>query len=330
MRFGVGFFTAQQPPGYKRSYADIYADMLEHARLMDQAGLDSFWVTEHHFCDDGYLPSPTTICAAVAAATKRLTLGCGVMAPFAHPLRLAEDLIGVDLISGGGRLIAQIGAGYKVEEFQGFSVDRDTRIERLLETVQILRGAFSGQPFHFNGVHYQVPELTVIPGPSTPGGPPLMLAGNSLEAAERSGRLGTLYKVDPSDSWEDAVRFVEAYDAASPAGSEDREIHVQVYGFVSTGDPWAEVVDGMVYMREAYDRWGWAPARPASRDPKDYRLLLGNPDQVAEQVEAYRSQFGDRTHLTLRLSYPGMDPKVVANGIKLWGQVADRFRRNEP
>ncbi len=327
MRFGVGFFTAQQPPGWKRSYADIYADMLDHARLMDEVGLDSFWVTEHHFCDDGYLPSPTTICSAVASSTRRLTLGCGVMAPFAHPLRLAEDLIGVDLISGGGRLIAQIGAGYKAEEFAGFGVERETRIERMLETVEILRGAFSGRPFHFDGRHYHVPELTVVPGPATPGGPPLMLAGNSVEAASRSGRLGTLYKVDPSDSWEDAVRFVQAYDAASPAASAGREIHVQVYGFVSMGDPWAEIVDGFAYMREAYDRWGWAPARPASRDPKDYRLLLGSPDQVTKQVEAYRNQFGDRVHLTLRLSYPGMDPAVVASGIKLWGQVAARFSR---
>ena len=325
MRFGVGFFTAQQPPGSKRSYADIYADVLGHARLIDQVGLDSFWVTEHHFCEDGYLPSPTTICAAVASVTKRLTLGCGVMAPFTHPLRLAEDLIGLDLISGGGRLIAQVGAGYKAEEFTGFGVERESRVERLLETVEILRGAFSGRPFRFEGRHYQIPELEVVPGPATPGGPPLLLAGNSVEAASRSGRLGTLYKVDASDTWEEALRFVEAYDSANTAGSAEQEIHVQCYGFVSGGDAWAEVVDGFVYMREAYDRWGWAPARPASRDPKAYRLLLGSPDEVTEQVEGYRSRFGDRLHITLRLSYPGMDPEVVANGIRLWGQVARHF-----
>jgi len=325
MRFGVGFFTAQQPPGSGRSFTDLYADMLDHARLMDEVGLDSFWVTEHHFCDDGYMPSPTTVCAAVASTTRHLTLGCGVMAPFAHPLRLAEDLIGVDLISGGGRLIAQIGAGYKVEEFSGFDVDRETRLERVLETVEILRGAFSGKPFRFQGKHYHVPELTVVPGPATPGGPPLLVAGNSVEAATRSARLGTLYKVDASDSWDDAVRFVEAYEAAAPSPSSEREIHVQAYGFVSSGDPWAAIADGFVYMREAYDRWGWAPTGPASRDPKDYRLLLGTPDEVTRQVEAYRARFGDRLHLTLRLSYPGMDPDVVATGIRLWGQVAARF-----
>jgi len=330
MRFGVGFFTAQQPPGSKRSYTDIYADMLDHARLIDEVGLDSFWVTEHHFCDDGYMPSPTTVCAAVAAATRRLTVGCGVMAPFAHPLRLAEDLIGIDLISGGNRLIAQIGAGYKAEEFAGFEVDRDTRIERMLETVEILRRAFAGQPFEFEGKHHRVPKLTVIPGPATPGGPPLLVAGNSVEAAQRSGALGTLYKVDASDSWDEAVSFVAAYDAAAVDAPPDREIHVQAYGFVAAGDPWAKIVDGFVYMREAYDRWGWAPARAASRDPRDYRLLIGNPDEVAEQVERYRKQFGDRLHLTLRLSYPGMDPNVVADGIRLWGQVAERFRQAAP
>jgi alkanesulfonate monooxygenase SsuD/methylene tetrahydromethanopterin reductase-like flavin-dependent oxidoreductase (luciferase family) len=326
LRFGVGFFTAQQVPGSPRGYREIYTDLLAHARLIDEVGLDSFWVTEHHFCEDGYMPSPIPVCTAVAALTSRMTIGCGVMAPFSHPLRLAEDLITLDLISGGGRLIAQVGAGYKAEEFGGFGVARETREDRLLETVAILRGAFAGGPFSFEGTHYSFPELEVLPSPATAGGPPLLVAGNSNAAAQRSARLGALYKVDASDSWEEAREFVAAYDAASPDPSESRELHIQCYGFVSEGDAWADCVEGFIYMREAYDRWGWSPARPASRDPADYRLLLGSPAAVAEQAEQYRREFGDRVHLTLRLSYPGMDPDTVARGIRLWGEVADRLR----
>jgi alkanesulfonate monooxygenase SsuD/methylene tetrahydromethanopterin reductase-like flavin-dependent oxidoreductase (luciferase family) len=325
VKFGVGFFTAQRPPGDDRPFAELYRDMLGHARLAEEAGLDSFWVVEHHFCDDGYLASPVVVAAAVLGANPRLRVGVGLAAASHQPLRLAEDLIALDLIAPG-RVCLHLSAGYIRHEFAGFGVDYETRAERYAESLAIVKLAFMGEPFSFSGRHHHIEELTVTPPPATVGGPRIVISGNSVEAARRAAANHAVYMVDASSGWDDAQRYVGAYDDAG--GAQD-ELHVQVYGFIDRAGAevaWKGAVDGVVYMRETYDHWGWAPFQPASRDPKDYRLLLGDPAAVADQAGAYRSRFGDRVHLTLRLSYPGMDAATVADGIRLWGEVAAALR----
>src|SRR5256885_15774817 len=102
MKFGVGMYSAQRPPDSTRSFPDLYADMLRQARLAEEVGLDSFWIAEHHFAEDGYAAAVLPVCAAVLASTRRLTTGTAVaIASFYHPVRLAEDAIALDLLSGG-------------------------------------------------------------------------------------------------------------------------------------------------------------------------------------------------------------------------------------
>ncbi len=97
-------------------------------RSADAAGFDSIWLTEHHFTDDGYLPAMMPAAAAIAARTKRVEIGTFVLlAPFQHPLKLAEDVAVVDVISGG-RIRLGIGQGYRQEEFDGFGVPREQRL----------------------------------------------------------------------------------------------------------------------------------------------------------------------------------------------------------
>lgn len=329
MRLGVGLFTAQRPAGSPRPHADLYADMLAQARLAEEAGLDSFWVSEHHFAEDGYLPSVLPVAAALAAVTSRITIGTGVLiASFYHPVRLAEDLIAIDLMSHG-RFVAGIGFGYRDEEFRGLGVQRDGDLQRTEETLEVLRLAFAGGRFSHAGRHHQVPELEVTPHPYTPGGPPVMIAGNGVadRDAVRAGRLGARYMVDPALPFEEVVRLVGLYDAALPEGARP-ELPLFCYGFVARdGRAWARMEAGFSYLRDNYDRWQQKPAR-GRRDPHDYRLLLGTPDELVEQVLAYRDQFGDRLHLVLRLSYPGMEPAEVAEAIEAYGEVADRARRS--
>src|SRR6059058_2219613 len=102
MRLGFGLVTCQQNPAdpEKRSDADLYAQALELARMCESAGLASYWVSEHHFVDDGYMPSTLATLAAVAAVTDRIALGTGVLlAPLWDPMRVAEDAATVDLLS---------------------------------------------------------------------------------------------------------------------------------------------------------------------------------------------------------------------------------------
>lgn len=147
MKIGAGFFTCQQSPASRSSRTQPYSDLASHARAAESAGLDSFWLAEHHFSPDGYLTSPLVAAAAVATVTTRLELGCEVAPAFYHPLRLAEDAICVDLVSGG-RLTLGLARSYRPEEFAGYGLDPTPEAEtgRLETAVAVLRRAFAGEP----------------------------------------------------------------------------------------------------------------------------------------------------------------------------------------
>src|SRR5262245_26270536 len=117
MRFGVGDFSGQRPPGSEVTHAQLYADMLEQAQLIESAGLDSMWLSEHHFAGDGYMPSVIPIAAALLARTSRITVATDrLAASLHHPVRLAEDAIALDLMSGG-RFVLGLSLCYRKEEF---------------------------------------------------------------------------------------------------------------------------------------------------------------------------------------------------------------------
>ena len=117
--FGLGMISAQHDPRDPRTEAGIYADLLDLCAAAEAAGLDAVWLSEHHFVDDGYMPSLLPTAAAIAARTTRIAVATGVIvAPLHDPIRLAEDAATVDLISGG-RLVLGLGAGYRDEEFAG-------------------------------------------------------------------------------------------------------------------------------------------------------------------------------------------------------------------
>jgi len=327
VKFGVGMYSAQRPPGSARSFTDLYADMLRQAKLAEEVGLDSFWIAEHHFAEDGYVPAVLPVCAAVLASTTRLTAGTAVaIASFYHPVRLAEDAIALDLLSGG-RFVLGVGTAYRPEEFAGFGIAPETDEPRLDETVEILEMAFSGRPFAHSGRFYEVPELTVTPPPHTPGGPPLILAGDGVvdRDAMRAARRGKAYMIDPALALNEVKRLVELYDGAFGGGNQP-ELPLFNYGFISDdADPWEEMRQGFTYLRQTYDRWGGRAVRDVKRS--EHRLILGTRAEVTEQVVEYHRLFGDRVHFIMRLDYPGQDPARSDAGVRAFGDVAAAVRR---
>lgn len=326
MKFGVGMYSAQLTPGSSRTFRDLYADMLRQARLAEEVGLDSFWIAEHHFAEDGYAPAILPVCAAVLASTRGLVAGTAVaIASFYHPIRLAEDAIALDLLSGG-RFVLGLGTAYRAEEFEGFGVAPETDEPRLDETVEILERAFSGKPFSYRGQFHDIPRLTITPPPRTPGGPPLILAGDGVidRDAMRAAKRGKAYMIDPALALDEVKRLVDLYDRAFGAGDKP-ELPLFNYGFISDdADPWEQMRAGFTYLRQTYDGWGRRPVREVNR--ADHRLILGTQAEVTEQVLEYHRLFGDRMHFIMRLDYPGQDPDVSDAGVRAFGAVAAAVR----
>jgi alkanesulfonate monooxygenase SsuD/methylene tetrahydromethanopterin reductase-like flavin-dependent oxidoreductase (luciferase family) len=139
---------------------------------------------EHHGSDDGYLPSPLILAAAIAGRTKRLSITiAALLLPFYDTVKLAEDMAVLDIISKG-RVSYILALGYRPEEFEHFGVDIRKRGRLADEKLALLRELFSGEAV-FEGRH-----ITTTPVPHTAGGPTLMWGGGSVAAARRAGRYG--------------------------------------------------------------------------------------------------------------------------------------------
>jgi alkanesulfonate monooxygenase SsuD/methylene tetrahydromethanopterin reductase-like flavin-dependent oxidoreductase (luciferase family) len=189
LRFGV-VYDFRNAPGSGLSDSEIYDAILDQVTLVDQLGFDQIWLTEHHFVDDGYLPSPVVAATAIAARTRRVRISTDILIlPFHHPLRLAEDWATLDVLSGG-RMELGIGMGYAVHEFRGFGIDRAQRRSLTVEGIEVLRRAWSGERFTHRGKHWTFEDAQVFPRPVQPGGPPLWMAAMTEAGARRTGRLG--------------------------------------------------------------------------------------------------------------------------------------------
>ena len=313
MRFGVGDFSGQRPPGSPVTHEQLYAELLGQAEAIEAAGLDSMWVSEHHFAEDGYMPSVLPIAAALLARTRRITVATDRLAASLYdPVRLAEDAIALDLLSGG-RFVLGLSLCYRDEEFAGLGVDRAMDEAALEAAARDLRDAFAGRT---------VRQAHVTPPPATALGPRLMIAADGEHGAQRAAALADMLMVDPTEPSAAVDEAVTAFDAAR--GNHDGELALFTYGGLSAGGrdaAWAEIADGFRYMRHNYDRWMGRPETEVL-PPAHYRLLLGTPPEVAAQAGEYRRRYGSRVHLVLRCNYPGMPAEAVSRQIRLWGEAA--------
>ena len=140
-------------------------------------------ISEHHGSPDGYLPSPLLLASAMAARTKTMafTIGAALM-PFYDPIRLAEDMAILDIISNG-RVSYVLALGYRPEEFEMFGVDWDERGAVADAKLALLLRALSGEPFEHEGRH-----VHVTPAPARPL--QISWGGGTVPAARRAGRYG--------------------------------------------------------------------------------------------------------------------------------------------
>lgn len=175
-------FDLRRPPFVRTTHAELYAACLAQCAWADRFGFDVCVLSEHHGLEDGYLSAPVTLAAAIAGRTTRLPITiAAVLVPLHDPVRLAEQLATVQLVSGG-RLSLVAGLGYRPEEFAMAGVDRRRRGELLEEYVGVLRQAWTGEPFEWQGR-----TIRVTPAPPVP--PPVLIGGSSVQAARRAARL---------------------------------------------------------------------------------------------------------------------------------------------
>ncbi len=318
MKAGFGLISCQLAPGDPRSWTELYREALHWAERCEALGLDSIWTTEHHFVDDGYMPSQLVTAAAMAARTKRLRIGTSVLlAPLHDPLRLAEDAATVELISGG-RLELGLGLGWSEIEFATFGADRTKRGRAMDDILAILRAAWSGEPIHHDGAVHRVDGIAVRPTPAD--GIPIVIGGGADAALRRAARSadGFFSNVGP-DQFAHQVAVVEDEMARINRAKPFRWIaYRMVYVADDPEQGWNEVRDYVHLMRWKYSDMvasatrgsGPVPAPPPLDRETEENLraatLVGPPESIAEAVAAATERAGVDIEFVARSYFPGM------------------------
>jgi alkanesulfonate monooxygenase SsuD/methylene tetrahydromethanopterin reductase-like flavin-dependent oxidoreductase (luciferase family) len=177
-------YDLRVPDWARTTHADAYRVCLDQCAWADERGFDAVILSEHHGVDDGYLPAPLALAGAIVGRTRRIAVNvAAVLLPLHDPVRLAEQLAVLDLASGG-RVSCVVGLGYRAEELAMAGVASGERGRLLEEHVDVMRRAWTGEPFEWRGR-----TIRVTPRPVTEPHPVLMVGGSTEVAARRAARL---------------------------------------------------------------------------------------------------------------------------------------------
>lgn len=224
MKIGI-FDHMQKNDRPERSYAELYAKHLEIAEFIDQAGMDFYFVAEHHF-DLGFAEcaSPGTIIGAASQRTKNIRLGPLVyVLPLWHPVRVAEEVAMLDNLTRG-RLECGIGSGIGKYAFAGFNASWDDKQEVTWESYRIIKGIWANSHFDYQGKFFTVKDVELSIPPVQKPHPPFWMPTRSPEsvAAAASDGISTVQWCPPKM---EVVREIfdyyrEVYHRVNPQGSK--------------------------------------------------------------------------------------------------------------
>jgi alkanesulfonate monooxygenase SsuD/methylene tetrahydromethanopterin reductase-like flavin-dependent oxidoreductase (luciferase family) len=201
MKFAVLQFFSW--PGQRVPLSTVYERAFQRIDVMEKTGYDAVWLAEHHFSTYSVCPSIHMMGTHIAARTERLRIGTAVsLAPFYHPLRLAEEVALLDVLSGG-RVNWGVGRGFDPTEFETFGVDFSESHGRFRETVEIVMKAWTQERVDHEGEFFRYEGIQVLPKPLQDPHPPVWLASSSPDAVVWSAQHGYSILMDPHASHRD-------------------------------------------------------------------------------------------------------------------------------
>jgi alkanesulfonate monooxygenase SsuD/methylene tetrahydromethanopterin reductase-like flavin-dependent oxidoreductase (luciferase family) len=285
----------------------VYESALERFSIMETTGYDAVWLAEHHFSSFSVCPSVHMMGTMAAARTRRLRIGMAVsLAPFYNPLRLAEEVALLDVLSGG-RVNWGAGRGFERSEFAAFGIPGEESGPRFHETVEIVLKAWTNQRLNHQGRFYQYDGVEVLPKPVQAPHPPTWMAASSTPAIEWAASQGHSILMDPHSSRTDLIRKRRHYAAKlTEAGYSDAGRPIPMARLIAVEDTTEKAREVAKRVAE----WTLAsyvgPKHAGNikmevrdfggKDPVDYYLddvmIHGTADSVVDQIHAFGEQIG--------------------------------------
>src|SRR5712664_375433 len=220
MKVGVALNMLQKEG---RSDADVFAEHLALGDLAEPLGFDSLFALEHHFTGYAMSPSPTQLLSYYAGRTQRITLGTAVIVlPWHDPVRVAEQIALLDVMSGG-RCVFGFGRGAASVEYAGFRVPMEEARPRFVEAAKIIVAALSNESFEWEGEFFKIPRTSIRPRPISHPERRFYASSVSPESAEIMAKLGFGVLVVMQNEWPKAAQDIERYrEIATSVGHTPR------------------------------------------------------------------------------------------------------------
>ena len=229
----VGIFVEEMRQG--ASQAAAFRDVFDLADRAEAAGVDCVWLGEIHFTPTrSVISASLQVASAIASRTRRLRVGTAVQVlPLNHPLRIAEEVATLDHISQG-RFEFGIGRSGVVRTYDVYGIAYGESQARFREALEIIRLAWTGEPFSYDGRFYRVQNATVVPRPYQVPHPPIRMATTSDETFPIAGRLGLpifvgLRTTEIADLQLQLAPYRQAWREAGHSGEPSVYLRIPVY-----------------------------------------------------------------------------------------------------
>ncbi|MDP1818658.1 MAG: LLM class flavin-dependent oxidoreductase [Acidimicrobiales bacterium] len=354
----VGMSSIFQGFGGTMTDREVYDADIHLAGLAEPLGFESIWGVEHHFTNYTMCPDVLQFLTYIAGRTERVKLGSMVVVlPWHDPVRVAEQILMLDHLSGG-RVILGLGRGTGKVEFDGLGVDMGEARQRFKETAEALFAALETGVMEYDGEYVRQPRVELRPGPSEPFQGRIYSATISPESAEIMARLGTGVLIVPQKPWDQVRDETAAYRTTyrDAIGAEPPAPIVAGWTFVDEsadraeekarewiGDYWRSVIfhyefdkphlketPGYEFHGLMYDRLA-APG--GAEKMTDFYVSLqpwGTPEQVYDKIVSFADLVGADTYVGV-LRYGGMTREDGEANMRLFAeQVLPELQKVAP
>jgi alkanesulfonate monooxygenase SsuD/methylene tetrahydromethanopterin reductase-like flavin-dependent oxidoreductase (luciferase family) len=324
----------------------IYATEMAFADQAETRGFDSVWTAEHHFSGYTMSPSPTQFLTWVAARTSRVMLGSMVIVlPWHDPIRVAEELVILDHLSGG-RTVLGVGRGLGPIEFDGFRIEMGESRQRFVESAHAISRALETGLLEYDGELYKQPPVKLRPEPYASFKGRTYASAVSPESARIMAELGFGIMIIAQKPWEIAIGEIESYRDLFREinGSEAPRPLLVNFTCVDEDAKVAEEMHGrysVAYSRSAADHYEFTNPRLEQIPGYEYYARLrnniekhgldrfvhflanlqisGTPEEVADQT-VERVRLVDAAGVINVLSFGGMPPDVAQRNLTTYSE----------
>jgi alkanesulfonate monooxygenase SsuD/methylene tetrahydromethanopterin reductase-like flavin-dependent oxidoreductase (luciferase family) len=347
MKVGVALNMLQKDG---RSDAEVFAEHLALGDLAEPLGFDSLFALEHHFTGYAMSPSPTQLLSYFAGRTKRIALGTAVIVlPWHDPVRVAEQIALLDVLSGG-RCLFGFGRGAASVEYAGFRVPMEEARARFVECAKIVVAALTQESFEWDGEFFKIPRTAIRPRPISHPERRFYASSVSPESAEVMANLGFGLLVIMQNEWAKAAEDIHRYrDLTLRMGHTprtpiiltnvscaDSRAEAQERGEVYLARKWDSIdthyhfSDGHLASVKGYEFYGgMAKTYSKMKDPGFRKKatefyvriqVVGTPDDCLQQLAELRRLTGVE-HLVTEFGFGGMPHEQAELNMRLF---ADR------